>query len=262
MSQPSGRWDDLATRVLSGGAVAVIGLLAMWMGGLVFQALCGIVAGIMVWELARMLGAASSATPLALLSGGIVFAAGFLPPAYVLPLVLLPALAGLSRMGANRAIYAGYSVLILIATFGLMALRQDYGFLWLAWLVSVVIASDIAGYFAGRAIGGPKFWPRVSPKKTWSGTVAGWIGAALVGLAFMKSTAAGLQIVPVSIAVAMAGQLGDIAESAVKRHTGIKDSSNLIPGHGGLFDRFDALLGASVFLLAVSQIIAFPPVQL
>jgi phosphatidate cytidylyltransferase len=214
----------------------------------------------MVWELARMLGAASSATPLALLSGGIVFAAGFLPPAYVLPLVLMPALAGLSRMGANRAIYAGYSVLILIATFGLMALRQDYGFLWLAWLVSVVIASDIAGYFAGRAIGGPKFWPRVSPKKTWSGTVAGWIGAALVGLAFMKSTAAGLQIVPVSIAVAMAGQLGDIAESAVKRHTGIKDSSNLIPGHGGLFDRFDALLGASVFLLAVSQIIAFPPV--
>ena len=261
MNQASGRWDDLTTRLLSGGAVAAIGLGAMWAGGLVFQTLCGLVAGLMVWELARMLGAARAALVLGILSGAVVFAAGFLPPAYVLPLILLPALAGLSRTGENRAIYAGYSVLILVATFGLMALRDDYGFLWLAWLVSVVIVSDIAGYFAGRALGGPKFWPRVSPKKTWSGTVAGWIGAALVGVAFMKSTASGLQIVPVSIAVAMAGQLGDIAESAVKRRTGIKDSSNLIPGHGGLFDRFDALLGASVFLLAVSQIIDFPPVR-
>jgi phosphatidate cytidylyltransferase len=75
----------------------------------------------------------------------------------------------------------------------------------------------------------------------------------------MKTTSAGPGIIGVSIAVAMAGQLGDIAESALKRKSGIKDSSNLIPGHGGLFDRFDAMLGASVFLLIVGAIIDFPP---
>jgi phosphatidate cytidylyltransferase len=162
-------------------------------------------------------------------------------------------------MAENRAIYATFAVLVILASFGLMTLRADYGFVWVAWLVSIVIASDVFGYFAGRAIGGPKFWPRVSPKKTWAGTVAGWIGGALVGWAFMGVTGAGPEIVGVSIAVAMAGQLGDIAESAVKRKCGIKDSSHLIPGHGGLFDRFDALLGASIFVLIAGQILDFPP---
>jgi phosphatidate cytidylyltransferase len=231
----------------------------MWLGGLWFQALCAVVAGIMVWELARLLGAARAALPLAAVSGGAIFVAGFLPPSVALPLILLPALAGLPRLGAHRAVWAAFAFAILLAAFGLMVLREDFGFKWVAWLVCIVIASDVAGYFAGRLIGGPKFWPKVSPKKTWSGTVAGWIGAAAVGLAFMKTTAAGPGIIGVSVAVAMAGQLGDIAESALKRKSGIKDSSNLIPGHGGLFDRFDAMLGASLFLLIVGALIDFPP---
>ena len=261
MTSPPGQWGDLRTRLLSGGTVAVVGLTLMWLGGLWFQALCALAAGVMIWELARMLGGGGAALPLAALSGAVVFAAGFLPPGYVLPLLLLPALAGLPRLGMNRAIYAGFTVMIILAAFGLIVLRNDHGFVWLAWLVLIVMASDVFGYFAGRSIGGPKFWPRISPKKTWAGTVAGWVGGALVGWAFMSATDAGPQIIAISVAVAMAGQLGDIAESAVKRKAGIKDSSNLIPGHGGLFDRFDALLGASVFLLIVGQIIDFPPVQ-
>jgi phosphatidate cytidylyltransferase len=127
------------------------------------------------------------------------------------------------------------------------------------WLIVVVVVTDVLGYFAGRMIGGPKFWPAVSPKKTWSGTIFGWIGAALVGVIFVIYTGASFELVGISIAVAMASQMGDIAESAVKRMMGVKDSSTLIPGHGGVLDRFDGMLGATVFLLLVGQFIGFPP---
>ncbi|MEJ1997124.1 MAG: CDP-archaeol synthase [Maritimibacter sp.] len=99
----------------------------------------------------------------------------------------------------------------------------------------------------------PSSWPRVSPKKTWSGTVAGWIGAALFGALIMPGLLSheyGYQM-PALIAacvaalLAFAGQMGDIIESAMKRHAGVKDSSQLIPGHGGVLDRFDALIAAA-----------------
>ena len=121
-----------------------------------------------------------------------------------------------------------------------------------------MVATDVVGYFAGRAIGGPKFWPKVSPKKTWSGTAAGWAGAALVGLLFSINTGASLQLMGISVAISMASQMGDIAESGMKRKLGVKDSSNLIPGHGGLMDRFDGMLGASMFLLVIGQFIGLP----
>jgi phosphatidate cytidylyltransferase len=191
MTPAKGQWDDLLTRMASGGAVAAVGLGLMWLGGIWFQGLCAVVAGVMVWELARMLGADRAALPLGAVSGGAIFAAGFLPPSVVLPLILLPALAGLPRLGSHRAVWAAFTFAILLAAFGLMVLREDYGFKWVAWLVCIVIASDVFGYFAGRLIGGPKFWPKVSPKKTWAGTVAGWVGAAAVGLAFMTDDRGG-----------------------------------------------------------------------
>ena len=135
--------------------------------------------------------------------------------------------------------------------FGMMLVRDDMGFAWMLWLVMVVVATDVVGYFAGRMIGGPKFWPRISPKKTWAGTGFGWLGAALVGAGFAYYMGTGMQLIGVSVAVSMASQMGDIAESAIKRLMDVKDSSNLIPGHGGLLDRFDGMLGAAVFLLLV-----------
>jgi phosphatidate cytidylyltransferase len=93
-----------------------------------------------------------------------------------------------------------------------------------------VIASDVLGYFAGRILGGPKFWPRVSPKKTWSGTVAGWVGAAGVGLGSGPRGLGSAALVWVSPLVAFAGQMGDIAESAIKRRAGVKDSLEPDPG--------------------------------
>lgn len=259
MTAASGPWHDLLTRLLSGALVAGFGVAAMWAGGLWFHLFVAAAAGIMVWELGRMLGAGDAARWPALASFAAMMIAGEIPEGFALPLLLAPALYRSDGMRGNRTLFALYTVAIMIAGYGLMALRDDFGFLWMAWLAVVVIATDIGGYFAGRLIGGPKIWPRVSPKKTWSGTVAGWAGAALVSVPFVLGAAAGWELLGIAVAVSMASQLGDVAESAVKRHSGVKDSSALIPGHGGLFDRFDSMLGASVFLLLVERVVDFPP---
>jgi phosphatidate cytidylyltransferase len=136
----------------------------------------------------------------------------------------------------------------------------EIGTTGILWLVIIVVVSDVAGYFVGRIMGGPKFWPKVSPKKTWSGTVAGWIGAALVGLCFVLAGRGDWGLLILSPIVALAGQLGDILESWVKRRVGVKDSSNLIPGHGGLLDRFDALIGATVLVMLLGLFLKDLPI--
>ncbi|MES2549277.1 MAG: phosphatidate cytidylyltransferase, partial [Pseudomonadota bacterium] len=158
----------------------------------------------------------------------------------------------------DRRLAGAYALAIMLAGYGLIDLRETGGGPMILWLVAVVVASDVLGYFAGRMLGGPKFWERVSPKKTWSGTVAGWIGAGLVGLVMVLAAGASWLLVPLSALVAFAGQLGDIAESWVKRRAGVKDASNLIPGHGGVLDRFDAMIGAVVAVLALGLLV---PVQ-
>jgi phosphatidate cytidylyltransferase len=245
--------------MVSGGLAAFAGLWLMWLGGVPFKLLVAAVVGIMVWEVARMLKADKLALPMGVLASVVMVALALLPTGLALPLIFLPALLGISRLGIYRVRFALFATAIMVAGLGLYSLREDYGFLWMLWLALVVIASDVLGYFAGRTIGGPKFWPKVSPKKTWSGTLAGWAGAALVGAWYMASGLAGVEIIGISIAIAIAGQMGDVAESALKRAVGVKDSSSILPGHGGMFDRFDSMLGASLFLLVVSEIIDFPP---
>ncbi|SER46274.1 phosphatidate cytidylyltransferase [Tranquillimonas rosea] len=258
-SGPAGRWDDLNVRLVSSVVIAVIGVLGCWAGGIAFLVLTVVVCAVMVWELARMLDPDSPAIAMAGVAALCLTVANFLPPGFALPLLIAPALVGFGQLPRRRASFTIFTVLILLAGFGLYTLRTNYGFLWLGWLLAVVIVTDVCGYFAGRYIGGPKFWPRVSPKKTWSGTAAGWIGAAIVGVAMALWTGADLQLAGISVSVSMASQLGDIAESAVKRRVGVKDSSTLLPGHGGVFDRFDGMLGGAVFLLLISALIDFPP---
>ncbi len=255
------QWQDLAVRMGSGAVMLAVGLGAVAAGGDVFHAFVAMICGAMVWELVRMLapGARARAVQLGLLTGVASMVAIYLPPGIALPLLLMPALVGFGLLQAYRTIYLTFAVLILLAGFGMMSVRDDFGFVWMLWLALVVVATDVAGYFAGRMLGGPRFWPRVSPKKTWSGTAAGWVAAALVGLGFAMSTKVGFQLLGISVAVSMASQIGDIAESAIKRKVGVKDSSALIPGHGGLLDRFDGMLGASLFLLIIGQIVGFPP---
>ena len=255
----AGQWSDLSQRLLSGGIAAAIGLWLMWLGGLPFKFLIAGIVGLMVWEVARMMDAGRVAVPLGVLAALIMIAVALFDSGLILPLVFLPALIGISQFDGYRARFGLFSTAILVAGIGLFALREDFGFLWMIWLALVVIASDVLGYFAGRIIGGPKFWPKVSPKKTWSGTIAGWVGAALVGAWFWWQGHASVEIIGISVAIALAGQLGDVAESALKRSVGVKDSSGILPGHGGMFDRFDSMLGASIFLLLVGQVIGFPP---
>jgi len=158
-----------------------------------------------------------------------------------------------------RRIYAGSALFVMLAALGFVVLRALDGPVWMLWLALVVVATDVLGYFAGRRFGGPKFWPRVSPKKTWSGTLAGWAGAAAVGAVFMAVTGVGPELLWMSVATAMAAQAGDLAESAVKRGAGVKDASNILPGHGGLLDRFDGMMGAGLFVLVMHPLAGFPP---
>ncbi|MEK6216594.1 MAG: phosphatidate cytidylyltransferase [Boseongicola sp.] len=263
MSQAGdGQWSDLTPRLISGGIGSCVGLWLMWVGGMAFNILVAAISGIIIWELLRMIGVGRPAIPMAVTSGLALLLAAVLPGGYALLLLLAPVMLGVALVDKHRAIYAIYSAIILVAGFGLTVLRDDFGFGWMAWLALVVIATDILGYFAGRFIGGPKFWPTISPKKTWSGTVAGWIGAAIIGGIFVWQGQSGAELIAISIAISMASQLGDVAESAVKRRTGVKDSSAIMPGHGGMFDRFDGMLGASIFLLLVEQVIDFPPVAM
>ena len=263
MTNPLSRFPDLVPRVASASVMAAVGLAAIWAGGYWFLALVTLAIGVMIWELHRMLAPveqASHALPMALVAALAVWLSGVLPTADVLPLALAPGFVGISILPVNRRIFGGYAVLVVLAGFGVIHMRADFGLIWMLWLLLVVVATDVAGYFAGRLLGGPKFWPKVSPKKTWSGTIAGWVGAALVGAVFVIWADASSQIIGLSIALSMAAQMGDISESAVKRKVGVKDASNLIPGHGGLLDRFDGMLGAAVLLLLVEQMVGFPPV--
>jgi phosphatidate cytidylyltransferase len=260
-----GRFQDLAPRLASGVVLAAVGLGATWAGGWLFLALVVVVTALMVWELARLFAPGAGWRPagLAGLAGAAVAATALMPVAVALPMVLMPALAGLAVLPANRRVFATYASFTVVAGYGLWHVRTDLGpqgFPAMLWLALVVVATDVAGYFAGRLIGGPKFWPRVSPSKTWAGTVAGWVGAAAVGFAFAAPVAgAAAALAGVSVAVAMASQIGDAAESAIKRRVGVKDASRLIPGHGGVMDRFDGMLGAAVMFLIAERVVDLPP---
>jgi len=132
----------------------------------------------------------------------------------------------------------------------LVRLDHVEGFIGLMFVLLIVWVTDIGGYFVGRGVGGPKLWPRVSPKKTWVGAIGGFAASLAVAAAFFvfdphKSDSLLMlkmeRLLLLAAALSVASQLGDLFESAVKRHFNVKDSSHLIPGHGGVLDRFDSL---------------------
>lgn len=260
MSGTAEKWGDLGPRVVSAIVMVVIGAVEVWLGGNWFHGLVAIVGGGMIWELTRMMAPNAPRLPIqmGILTTVVLFVA-VLPSIdrqYMLPMLLAPALVGATQIEKDRLIYGIYAAALMLACAGLMLIRDHNGIRLIVWLVLVVIATDVAGYFVGRIVGGPKFWPKVSPKKTWSGTVGGWIAAAAIGAFF-----GGWLLIAVSVVTSFFSQMGDAAESAIKRRTGVKDSSNLIPGHGGLLDRFDALMGAALFVMLLGVTVGLPAGQ-
>jgi phosphatidate cytidylyltransferase len=169
--------------------------------------------------------------------------------AIVLALAVLALLGGGQRRWATSGF--GYAAAALVASI-LIRADPDYGFAALMLILLIVWVTDIGGYFAGRGIGGPKLWPRVSPKKTWAGAIGGFVlslviaaGFALFGLGKM------LPLLVLAAILSTVSQLGDLFESAVKRRFGVKDSSHIIPGHGGLMDRLDGYVAAVVVAVLI-----------
>ncbi|MEL7253858.1 MAG: phosphatidate cytidylyltransferase [Pseudomonadota bacterium] len=243
------KWQDLLPRVASAVVLIVAGAVEIWFGGWLFLITVCAVCGIMVWEASRMFDAPRPRAD-GVIAGSTLFVVIIAPVALFAPIVLASAFVTVTRAGRDKRLFFLSYVWILIASFAVFLLRDLGGLMWFLWAIAVIAATDIGGYFAGRMLGGPKFWPAVSPKKTWSGTVAGWGVAAIAGALMMPYLGVGVQLVFASILVSFAAQMGDIAESAVKRRAGVKDSSSLIPGHGGVLDRFDGVLGGGLVALA------------
>ena len=254
------RWADLRLRVLSAAVMIAVGSVEIWLGGAAFAALVVALTGGMLWELARITAPAQVRRALVLgaLGAGALALVLVAPADYAPALLLVPSLAFALTPRRDRRLSSLWAGAAMVSGYGLVELREGAGTPAILWLICVVVASDVLGYFAGRLIGGRRFWPAVSPKKTWAGTIAGWIGAAAVGAGFVAAGLAPWTLVPLSAVVALAGQMGDIAESWIKRRAGVKDSSRLIPGHGGLMDRFDALTGAVVAVMALGLVLALP----
>ena len=249
-------------RLASGLVLAGVGGLAVLVGGGVFLGMTVLVFAVMGWELAAM--SDEPPNPATRLSIAVLAGAGLFVAEWdlawdevVVAALLMTPLALAATPRRDRVLLALYALAMMVAAHGFVALDRR-GVVIVVWLVSLVVASDVFGYFAGRLIGGRRFWPAISPKKTWAGTLAGWGAAAVLGLGFAIWAGGGWSLVLISPLVAFAGQMGDIAESLIKRRAGVKDASRLIPGHGGVLDRFDALIGAILAVQLLELVMPLP----
>ena len=211
--RPSRRWGDLGLRIASAAVLGPLALAGVWFGGWIFRVLVIVVA----------LGLAIE----------------------WLMLCRQPAV----RRGGMRLRAAGLAYVALAAA-AVVWLRSDpaAGRANVVFLVLIVWAGDIAAYLVGRLVGGPRLAPMVSPGKTWSGALGGLLGSIAVGLVaayFLASSVSVWRAVPLAACLGVVAQAGDLLESFVKRRLEVKDSSHLIPGHGGLFDRLDGVLAVA-----------------
>lgn len=254
------RWSDLGKRVASAAVLAPVALACLWYGGpafVVLVALAGLGLAVEWVQLCRRAPAGwpSGLLPVAMLIGCGLAAFGLYPAA---ALVLAAAAAALLLLpGANRASLAAGVGYIAPAALALLWLRDDplAGRANLLFLLLLIWSSDIGAYLAGRLLGGPRLAPRISPGKTWSGAAGGLVAAIGVGwlvALWLAPPVAPVHLVLLAGGLGIAAQAGDLFESLVKRHFGVKDSGRLIPGHGGLLDRLDALLAVAPIAAALA----------
>ena len=246
--------SNLVLRIVSSLVLAPIAIAAAYFGGAVFIVFWAAAALIVFWEWQTLVCAHDRNSVLAIGAAALAAAAlMLLTGRYGTALALV----GLSGFGvaalASRARRAWCAAGLFYASALLVApvmLRNDpvYGFAAIVFVFAVVWFSDIVAYFAGRAIGGPKLMPRVSPKKTWSGAIGGTAGGVIGGVLVVRySGIASLgAAAAIACALSLMSQAGDLLESAIKRRFNTKDASQLIPGHGGLMDRLDGFVTAAL----------------
>lgn len=247
---------NLMLRVLAGVVLAPLTIAAAYFGGWLWAALATLATMGMYAEWLFVVQAIRprvvAAGIVALAIAGIALAVGFPGKALLTIAVGLVAVAALARVNRGWALTG--LLYAAAALFGAVLVRADpqSGFVALLFVLLVVWITDIGGYFAGRGIGGPKLWLRVSPKKTWAGAIGGFAGSLAVAAGFAASGFGRmLPLLLLGAVLSVVSQLGDLFESAVKRRFGVKDSSNVIPGHGGLLDRLDGFVAAIVMAAVI-----------
>ena len=255
--------SELKLRVLSGMVMIAIALAALWLGGVAFWGLASLFAVLMMIEWAAMAKAARWQTVLgaalaaAIMGVALAFTNATQLAAYEdriiaqtldlagLGAILLAVITFRARLGAGLL----YAVIPAIA---LVFLREQpgQGLMLALWTLVIVWATDIGAYFAGRAIGGPKLAPALSPNKTWAGLVGGMAAALLAGAGIASAGHLPLFCWIAGAPLAIAAQMGDLFESWLKRRSGVKDSGKLLPGHGGVLDRLDGVVPVAVLVAA------------
>jgi phosphatidate cytidylyltransferase len=256
---PEGAARNFKRRVASAAVLAPVAIAAAYVGGWAFLIVCAIAAAAVLWEWTMLV--ARSAEPRILAPGlaALAVATGLIgatEPTAAIEAIAIGALlvGGLvafwprcelpSVWAAGGVIYAG--VVLLSPTL----LRNDpqSGFQALLFLFAVVWTTDIFAYLIGRKLGGPLLWPRLSPNKTWSGAIGGLVGgvAAGIAVAYASGGTRGAVAGVLALVLSVVAQGGDLFESAIKRRFGVKDTSSLIPGHGGVMDRLDGFLVAAL----------------
>jgi phosphatidate cytidylyltransferase len=255
------RKPEIVLRVVSAIVLATVALSATMFSPWSFLVMVMIGGGIVAWEWGRLTrgnGFDATALVAAVSVAAIAVFVALGRPHYALFMLTAAAIViGVTTFASAGAAWAivGLAYAALPAA-ALVYMRSDIavGLTAILYLFAVAWTTDTASYAAGRMIGGPKLAPLISPRKTWSGFIAGALAPALVGLAFaavLKNTSAAL-LAAVSVALALACQVGDLMESWLKRRFGAKDMSQLIPGHGGLLDRIDGLLFAAVLAALIA----------
>jgi phosphatidate cytidylyltransferase len=242
------RWSDFGIRLASAAVLGPIALFALWYGGIAWAMLIGVAMAGLGLEWARLSGLPGSSrmAVLPLLAWLVALFFGFVPGLVALAVLAAFALWRYGKFAAAGVPYIGIGGLSLLW----LRLEATHGLHTTLFLVVAIWATDIGAYLLGRLVGGKKLAPAISPGKTWSGAFGGLLAAAVGGCIV---SGLGVLAIAAAIILSLAGQAGDLLESAIKRKLGVKDSGRTIPGHGGLFDRLDGFLTAA----PVAAILAF-----